>query len=205
LDAIIIAKVVPIAPAIVLQNAAKNAGESVMASDHMDDRMAARLELVGEHIRLENQHDLDGIMGTFGATARYDDEPLDAHYSGRDEVRSYYENLLQALPGLHLDVRHRHASNTAIVLEVIIRGRHLGPWRGLPATGCQIEIPLCGIFTFDEEDRLAGERIYYDRATLFRQLGLFHEPDSAAGRIGTMLMHPLTMARVATRRLWKQD
>jgi steroid delta-isomerase-like uncharacterized protein len=176
-----------------------------MASDNMDDRMAARLELVEEHIRLENQHDLDGIMGTFGATARYDDEPLDAHYSGRDEVRSYYESLLQALPGLHLDVRHRHASNTAIVVEVIIRGRHLGSWRGLPATGCQIEIPLCGIFAFDDEDRLAGERIYYDRATLLRQLGLFHEPDSAAGRIGTVLMHPLTMARVVTRRLWKQD
>jgi steroid delta-isomerase-like uncharacterized protein len=176
-----------------------------MASDNMDERMAARLELVEEHIRLENQHDLEGIIGIFWATARYDDEPLDAHYTGRDEVRTYYESLLQALPGLHLDVRRHHASVSAVVVEVIIRGRHLGPWRGLPATGRQIEIPLCGIFTFDDEDRLAGERIYYDRATLLRQLGLLHEPDSAVGRIGTVLMHPLTMARVVVRRLWKHD
>ena len=33
----------------------------------------------------ENPHNLNGIMRTFGATARYDDEPLDAHYSGRDQ------------------------------------------------------------------------------------------------------------------------
>ena len=113
--------------------------------------------------------------------------------------------MLQALPGLHLDVRRLHASTSAVIVEVIIRGRYLGPWRGLPATGSEIEIPLCGIFTFDDENRLAGEKIYYDRATLLRQLGLFHEPDSAVGRIGTVLMHPLTMARVVTRRLWKQD
>ena len=124
-----------------------------------DDRMAARLKLVDEHIALENRHDLEGIMGTFGASAHYDDEPWDLHYAGRDEVRAFYQGLLQALPGLHIDVKRRHASDRAIVMEVIIRGRHLGSWRGLPATGRQIDFPICGIFTFDDEDRLAGEKI----------------------------------------------
>src|SRR5258707_1155253 len=167
----------------------------------IDDRMAAHLELVDEHISFENQHNLEGIMGTFGAAAHYDDEPWDAHYSGRDEVRTFYEGLLQALPGLTLDVRHRHASVTAVVLEVVVRGRHLGPWRGLPATGRQIEFPLCGIFTFDDKDLLASEKIYYDRATLLRQLGVFHEPDHAMGRIATMLAHPLSMARIVGRKI----
>ena len=170
----------------------------------MDERTAARLELVDEHIRLENQHDLEGIMRTFGAAARYDDEPLGAHHIGHDEVKAYYEGLLQALPGLHLDVRSRHASVTAVVLEVIVRGQHLGPWRGLPATGRQIELPLCGVFTFDDGDRVAGEKIYYDRATLLRQLGVFHEPDTAVGRITTLLIHPLTMAQVVGRKIWRQ-
>jgi hypothetical protein len=40
-----------------------------------------------------------------------------------------------------------------------------------------VQFPLCGIYTFDDEDRLAGEKIYYDRATVLRQLGVFHEPD----------------------------
>jgi steroid delta-isomerase-like uncharacterized protein len=168
------------------------------------DRIAARLKLVNEHVRHENNHDLEAIMATFGSTAHYDDEPWDAHYAGRDAVRAFYEGLLQALPGLRIDVVHTHASGTAVVLEVIIRGQHLGTWRGLPATGAQIELPLCGIFTFDESERLAGERIYYDRATLLRQLGVFHEPDCATGLITTLLTHPLTMAQIAVRKVWKR-
>ena len=176
-----------------------------MTSINTDDRIAARLKLVEEHVRLENRHDLEGIMATFGAAARYDDEPWGAHYVGRDQVRAFYEELLAALPGLQIDIRRSHASAGAVVLEVIIRGRHLGAWRGLPATGAQIEFPLCGIYTFDNDDRLAGERIYYDRATLLRQLGVFHEPDRAVGRITTLLTHPLTMAQIVTRRIWKRN
>jgi steroid delta-isomerase-like uncharacterized protein len=168
-------------------------------------RMAARLRLVEEHVGFENHHDLEGIMGTFGASARYDDEPFGAHYRGRDEVRTFYQGLLQALPGLQIEVRHNHAGATAVVLEVIIRGRHLGRWRGLPATGAQVELPLCGIYTFDQDDRLAGERIYYDRATLLRQLGVFHEPDRAIGRMTTLLTHPLTMAQVVGRMIWRRN
>ena len=106
-----------------------------MTRTNIDDRIAARVKLVDEHVTLENQHNLEGIMGTFGATAHYDDEPCDAHYTGRDEVRTFYEGMLQALPGLHLDVQRRHASDTVVVLEVIIRGRHLASWRGLRQPG----------------------------------------------------------------------
>jgi hypothetical protein len=54
-----------------------------------DDRLAARLQIVDEHIRQENQHDLAGIMRTFGATAHFDDEPWSAHYTSRDEVEAF--------------------------------------------------------------------------------------------------------------------
>jgi steroid delta-isomerase-like uncharacterized protein len=165
-----------------------------------DERtVAARLRIVDEHVGLENAHNLDGIMATFGATARYDDEPWDAHYMGLEQVRSFYDQLLRALPDLHIDVQRRHASEDAVILEVIIRGRHLGAWRGLPATGREIAFPLCGIYTFDARNRIAGEKIYYDRATLLRQLGVFHEPESLPGQITTVLTHPLTMARVIAR------
>jgi steroid delta-isomerase-like uncharacterized protein len=162
--------------------------------------MSARMRIVDEHVRLENEHDLDGIMRTFGEAARYDDEPWGAHYNGRQEVRAFYAQLLHAMPDLHIDVRHRHAGEDAVVLEVIIRGRHSGAWRGLPATGRQIEFPLCGIYTFDDGNRLAGEKIYYDRATVLRQLGVFHEPESLRGRVSTVLAHPLTMARIVARK-----
>jgi steroid delta-isomerase-like uncharacterized protein len=164
-------------------------------------RLKARLAIVEEHVRCENRHDLAGLMATFGADARYDDEPWQDHRLGLEGVRGYYAELLASLPDLAIEVRHRHLASDAIVLEVTIRGTHLGLWRGgLPATGRRVEFPLCGIFTFDAQDRLAGERIYYDRGIVMRQLGLFHEPESRLGRLVTALSHPLTIASAFLRR-----
>ena len=164
------------------------------------ERVQARMAVVDEHIRCENRHDLDAVMATFGMDARYDDEPWSDHRIGRDGVRSYYSELMRALPDLAIDVKHRHVASESLVVEVTIRGTHLGSWRGLPGTGRRLEFPLCGIYTFDADDRLAGERIYYDRAMVLSQLGLFHEPSRGLGRIVTVLSHPVTIARAYLRR-----
>jgi len=164
-------------------------------------RSSARLALVREHVRGENAHDLDAIMGTFGDTARYDDEPWSESHAGRDGVRAYYEGLIRSVPDLQIDVQREHVTADHVILEVIIRGTHTGTWRGLPGTGRTLAIPLCGIFTFDGNDRLAGERIYYDRGTVLRQLGVFHDPESAIGQLTTLLTHPITVARLVVRRL----
>ncbi len=159
------------------------------------ERVNARMAIVEEHIRCENRHDLEAVLATFGDGARYDDEPWGDHRAGLDGVRSYYTELMRALPDLAITVRRRHVAEDSIVLEVTIAGTHLGAWRGRPATGRRLEFPLCGIYTFDEHDRLAGERIYYDRGTVLGQLGMFHEPTEGIGRVVTALSHPVTIAR----------
>ena len=166
-----------------------------------NDRRQARIAIVEEHVRLENAHDLPGVLGTFGEAAQYDDEAWGEHHKGRDGVRGFYAQLMGALPDLEIDVQRRHVTDENIVLEVIIRGTHLGDWRGLPATGRRIEFPLCGVYTFDSNDRLAGERIYYDRATVLRQIGVYHEPTTVMGKIATIAGHPLTIARALLRKL----
>jgi steroid delta-isomerase-like uncharacterized protein len=163
------------------------------------DRASSRIALVERHIRLENEHDLEGVLSTFGDTARYDDEPWGEHFSGRDGVRQFYQQLMNALPDLKIQVQRQHVAADAILVEVLIRGTHLGPWRGLPATGRQVEFPLCGVYTFDANDCLAGERIYYDRATVLRQLGVFHEPQTLLGQVSTLLTHPATIFRALAR------
>lgn len=164
------------------------------------DRISARIALVEQHVRLENAHDLEGVLGTFGDAAHYD-EAWCEHYEGTTGVREFYSQLMNALPDLEIQVVRRHATQEAIVLEVMIRGTQLGPWRGLPATGRRVEIPLCGVYTFDEQDRLAGERIYYDRGSVLRQLGVFHEPQTILGRFTTLLTHPVTMVSAVVRKM----
>jgi steroid delta-isomerase-like uncharacterized protein len=173
----------------------------VATSPILNDRRAVWTSIVEQHIRLENEHDLEGILGTFGDTARYDDEPWGEHYTGRDGVRKFYEQLMKALPDLQIVVQRRHVAEDAVIVEVLIRGTHLGGWRGLPATGRPVEFPLCGIYTFDADDRLAGEKIYYDRGTVLRQLGVFHEPPSVLGQICIFATHPITIVSAFARKL----
>src|ERR1700685_2119329 len=165
------------------------------------DRWSARIALVEHHIRLENEHDLEGVLRTFGDTARYDDEAWGEHYKGGNGVRRFYEQLIGALPDLEIQVQRRHVTDDAILVEVMIRGTHLGEWRGLPPTGRRVEVPLCGVYTFDSDDRLAGEKIYYDRATVLRQLGVFHDPQSVLGKLCTLATHPVTMAHALARKI----
>jgi steroid delta-isomerase-like uncharacterized protein len=165
------------------------------------ERLSARVALVEQHIRLENAHDLEGVLGTLGDTARYEDEAWGEKYQGREGVRLFYEQLMRALPDLEIDVQRRHVTDDAILVEVVIRGTHLGSWRDLPATGRRVEVPLCGVYTFDVGNRLAGERIYYDRATVLRQLGVFHDPQSMLGKISTFATHPVTIAGALVRKI----
>lgn len=53
---------------------------------------------------------------------------------------------------------------------------------------------MTAFFIFEGE-RLVGERVYFDQATILRQLGLARDPTSVLGRIALVLNHPLTIAR----------
>src|SRR6476620_335653 len=93
-----------------------------------DPHLAARISLVEQHIRLENARDLPGVLATFGDSARYDDEPWNEHYTGRDGVQQFYQQLMNALPDLRIDVQRRYVTSEAILVEVTIRGTHLDAW-----------------------------------------------------------------------------
>ena len=119
--------------------------ENVAIPSIPKDRRSARVAVVDQHIRLENEHDLEGVLQTFGDTARYDDEAWGEHYEGTNGVRLFYRQLMKALPDLEIEIRRRHVTDEAILVEVVVRGTHLGVWRGLPPTGRRVEFPLCGV------------------------------------------------------------
>ncbi len=157
----------------------------------------SRISTVLAHVEVENRHDLDAVMATFGPQGFYDDAPWAEHHDGLDAVRAYYGALFRASDDLRIDVERAHDAGDAVVLEVRLRGTHTGTWRGLPATGRRFDLPLCAVFTFGADGRLAGERIYYDRATALRQLGVFSEPDTALGKLVTSVTHPAALVRAA--------
>ena len=82
-----------------------------------NDRRSARIAIVAQHIRLENEHDLQGVLGTFGDAARYDDEPWGEHYTGRNGVCLFYEQLMKALP----DCRSKHSDNMSLTMPLCLK------------------------------------------------------------------------------------
>ena len=56
-------------------------------------------------------------------------------------------------------------------------------------------------FVFEGE-RLVCERVYFDQLSIMRQLGLAHESSSLAGRLTTLVSHPLTVGRAFARRAY---
>jgi SnoaL-like polyketide cyclase len=85
-----------------------------------------------------------------------------------------------------------------VIVEFNLMGTHLGSFRGLPPTGRSFTCRMTALFFF-EEDRLVAERVYFDSATIQRQLGIAHDPLTLRGRIATVLNHPVTVGRATIR------
>jgi hypothetical protein len=41
--------------------------------------------------------------------------------------------------------------------------------------------------------------VYFDQASILRQLGVAHDPSSLAGRVTTLISHPLTIGRALVK------
>jgi hypothetical protein len=85
-----------------------------------------------------------------------------------------------------------------VIGETRLQGTHMRTFRGLPPTGRRIDMPLVAIFEFDGPDLLC-ERVYWDRLSLFIQLGVARDPNTTAGKLTTLLNHPVMLARAAMR------
>ncbi|HEX8086612.1 MAG TPA: ester cyclase [Solirubrobacteraceae bacterium] len=166
--------------------------------------MAANLRsrreaVVREHMESENVHDFDTTIGTF-AHPRYEIVATGDVYDGEGEVGAYFAKTRTAFPDQRNELIALHHADDAVIAEFFLLGTHLGPLRALQPTGRAFKCRMTAFFLF-EGDRIVCERVYFDQATIMRQLGVMHDPRSLAGRATTLLSHPLTIGRAALRRL----
>src|SRR5215210_1232667 len=157
-----------------------------------------REAVVREHMESENAHDFDTTIGTFGHP-RYELVATGDVYDGEQKVRAYFAESRRAFPDQRNEVIALHHADDAVIVEVDVLGTHLGPLRALPPTGRAFRCRMSAHFLF-EADRLVCERVYFDQLTIMRQLGLAHDSTSLAGRLTTLVSHPLTVGRALARR-----
>jgi steroid delta-isomerase-like uncharacterized protein len=165
----------------------------------MDANLRSRREaIVREHMESENHHDFDTTIGTF-AHPRYELIPTGDVYDGEEEVRAYFAESRTAFPDQRNELIALHHADDAVIAEFDLLGTHLGPLRALPPTGRAFRCRMTAFFLFEGAD-LVCERVYFDQATIMRQLGVAHDPRSVAGRLTTLLSHPVTIGRAVLRR-----
>jgi steroid delta-isomerase-like uncharacterized protein len=158
-----------------------------------------REAIVIEHMESENLHRFDVTLETFDHP-RYELIATGEVHDGPKEVAAYFEETRAAFPDQRNELLALHHADEAVIAEAMLYGTHLGPFRGLPPTGREFEMRFCALFLF-EDDRLVCERVYFDAATILRQLGIAHDPLSLRGRLATVFNHPLTIGQAVIRQL----
>ena len=125
------------------------------------DLRSRREAVVREHMESENRQEFEATLGTF-SHPRYELMANGRVYDGRDAVHGYYVKSRRAVPDQRNELRALHFADDAVIAEFDLLGTPAGGTR-------PFRCPMVAIFTF-EGDRITCERVYWDSATIERQL-----------------------------------
>src|SRR6476659_7066321 len=114
------------------------------------------------------------------------------------ENRHEFDKTLDTFKHQRNELVALHHADDAVIVEFDLLGTHKGTFRGLPPTGRAFRCRMAAIFEFEGEG-LVCERVYFDSATILRQLGIAHDPLTLTGRVATVLNHPVTIGRALVR------
>src|ERR1700758_1269608 len=135
-----------------------------------------------EHCRHEfTTRDADLTVDTMVDDAYVNHVPVLTGGVGKSALRVFYSR--DFIPGMPPDTTLTPVSRTVggnqLVDEMIFSFTHTQeiPWMlpGIPPTNRRVEVPLVAIVRF-REGKLAHEHIYWDQASVLKQIGLLTEP-----------------------------
>lgn len=141
----------------------------------------ALVALWEEHIADEFQtHDVEGTLATMVPDAYVNHVPTMTGGYGIPALRVFYSR--DFIPTMPPDTRITPVSRTVgedqLVDEMIFSFTHTQPvpWMlpGVPPTNKPVSVPLVAIVAF-RDGKLAHEHIYWDQASVLKQIGLLGE------------------------------
>ncbi|HUI26965.1 MAG TPA: ester cyclase [Candidatus Kryptonia bacterium] len=127
-----------------------------------------REEIVRRHMKSENEHDYAATIATF-SHPRYEIVATDRIYDGLAEVQAYFRESRTAFPDQRNELISLRHADDAVVVEFWLLGTHQGPLLGMEPTGRSFRCRMTAFFIFDGSG-LICERVYFDSATILRQL-----------------------------------
>jgi steroid delta-isomerase-like uncharacterized protein len=129
---------------------------------------AKREALVIEHMESENRHEYDATIETFDHP-RYELIATGDIFDGQAEVERYFDETRTAFPDQRNELIALHHADDAAIVEFWLRGTHRGPLGAFVPTGRAFKCRMAAFFLF-EGAQIVCERVYFDSATILRQL-----------------------------------
>ncbi len=123
------------------------------------------------HVLAENRRSIEGLLETLCHDPIYKVMATNVTFKGRDQVALFYTGLFEAVPDAAFELINAFVGEEGVVEESILRGTQRGVLFGIPPTGREIALPLTIVFPIFN-GQIMGERLYFDLATLARELGV---------------------------------
>jgi steroid delta-isomerase-like uncharacterized protein len=124
------------------------------------------LRLFEAHREAEAARDIDAILETFVADCFLETIALGLRSEGNAAVRAAYEmQFFSAFPDLAPDDEAMAFGDDVMVAWGTLNGTSRGEWLGVPPGGGSFSVPFANVVPF-REGLMAGEKIYFDLATL---------------------------------------
>jgi carboxymethylenebutenolidase len=143
---------------------------------------AEMIAIWDEHIGYEfSTRDVSSTIATMVEDAYVNHIPVMTGGYGHAALRRFYkEDFIPQMPAdTSIQLISRTLGQDQLVDEIIFSFTHTEemPWMlpGVPPTHRHVEIPLVVVVGF-REGKLAYERIYWDQASVLKQIGLLTDP-----------------------------
>ncbi len=140
------------------------------------------VRLFEAHREAEAARDIDAILETFVEDCFLETLPLGLRSEGREAVKASYEaQFFTAFPDLAPEDEGMAVGDDVIAVWGTLRGTSTGDWLGVQPGGGTFAVAFANVVPFTQ-GLMAGERIYFDLATLCEQARIPLDDIRAAAR-----------------------
>lgn len=125
-----------------------------------------------KYISAWNLHDIERVLAIVSDSFEYNESPMTMTKSiiGKEQFSRYLETVFNNLPDLHIEITSLDAGNNAAWSESVMRGTYQKKNLFFPEIKRKMDVKVACSFKV-KAGLLAQENLYWDRASLLRQLG----------------------------------
>jgi steroid delta-isomerase-like uncharacterized protein len=128
-----------------------------------------------DHFNAFNARDFAKGLNLVTNDVKWTNIPFNVEFTGHSGYREFHNNWTTAMPDCKVEITNIIGGEEWTVVEFIGRGTHTGTLAGpqgpIAATQKKLELKVCELLRI-KDGQIAESRVYFDAATMMRQLGL---------------------------------